>query len=646
MGYYGKFSTIPIGDIKPKGWLKEFLITQKNGLTGHLDEAGHPFDQPFWERESFKNEDDWTPYEQNAYHLDGKYKVGILLDDISLMKQVNEIFEYVLSHPDEDGYLGPSFLKYVKAEGYVGLNRWPHVVLFRALLNKYEIEQKEETLNKLIKHYKMNTDYSNDRDVCNVEIMVKLYEITEDEYFLELAEKSYVMFNEKFSHLSYSMGGMNTNKKPHAHGVSFCEIGKLGAVLYLYTGKKEYLTSCKKGFKRMMRYNLLVDGAPCSCEHLYGNRSSLCSHETCDVVDFAWAMHYLLMATGDGKYADYIEDVVFNAGIGSVTDEFSGLQYFSCPNQVIADRTSNHNLFFRGDKWMSYRPNPGTACCPGNVNRMMPNFASMLWMKKDDTVFATMYSPSKIKFKIKNQEVTIEEKTSYPFENEILLKVSIVKKVNFSIGLKIPLWCENYTIYVNEEEYKEVKAIRGFVKIRKEFADGDTIRIVLDASIRTVECASRGISVKYGALLYALPIETRIGIDTEEKNCSKDFPAYNYYPESEWNYGIVIDDIGAAKLELGIQGLTPWKGYQNNIVIYVPAKKIDSWKINRKNVVRYILGDGQPQKTKKGEFNLTPELPLQEDIFLSTDNEIGMIQLVSYCTTKLRVAIFPKIRRW
>jgi len=643
MKYYGKLRKMPINEIKPKGWLKEFLITQKNGLTGHLNEAGHPFDKPFWERESLENEDDWTPYEQNAYYLDGKYKTGILLEDTSLLEQANEIFEYVLTHPDEDGYLGPHFLKKVKEGDYVGLNRWPHVVFFRALLNKYKIEQREEILNAMIKHYKVKTDYSNDRDVCNVEIMVKLYEITKDKYFLELAEKNYSIFNEKFSHLSYSMSGMNTNKKPHAHGVSFCEIGKLGAVLYLHTGKKEYLDSCTKGFKRMIRYNILVDGAPCSCEYLYGNKSSLCSHEMCDVVDFSWAMHYILMATGDGKYADYIEDIVFNAGIGSVIDEFSGLQYFSCPNQVIADKTSNHNVFFRGGKWMSYRPNPGTACCPGNVNRMMPNFASMLWMEKDDTIFATMYSPSQIKFSIKNEEVTIEEKTGYPFENEILLKITTAKKVNFNLGLRIPGWCENYTIYVNKERYEVVKVQKGFVKVRKDFADGDTIRIILDAKIKTFECANRGISVKYGALLYALPIKTRVEIDTEEKNCSKDFPAYNYYSDSEWNYGIVMDNMGAAKLELGETQQTPWIKDHNSNSIYIPVKKIDNWKINSKNSVHYILGDGQSTKIKKGVFNLTPELPSQEDILASRNNEIKMIQLVPYCTAKLRVAIFPKI---
>lgn len=32
------FMKLPVGSIQPEGWLKEYLIRQKNGLTGHLNE--------------------------------------------------------------------------------------------------------------------------------------------------------------------------------------------------------------------------------------------------------------------------------------------------------------------------------------------------------------------------------------------------------------------------------------------------------------------------------------------------------------------------------------------------------------------------------------------------------------------------------
>lgn len=35
-------------NIKPLGWLKQFLEKQLDGLTGHIEEAGFPFDTVWW----------------------------------------------------------------------------------------------------------------------------------------------------------------------------------------------------------------------------------------------------------------------------------------------------------------------------------------------------------------------------------------------------------------------------------------------------------------------------------------------------------------------------------------------------------------------------------------------------------------------
>jgi len=40
---YAKMSPVPIVAIHPEGWLRQYLVNQRNGLTGHLEEAGYPF---------------------------------------------------------------------------------------------------------------------------------------------------------------------------------------------------------------------------------------------------------------------------------------------------------------------------------------------------------------------------------------------------------------------------------------------------------------------------------------------------------------------------------------------------------------------------------------------------------------------------
>ena len=49
---YEKMQTVDLGAIKPQGWVKEFLATQANGLTGKLRHMGYPYSIAFWKGET------------------------------------------------------------------------------------------------------------------------------------------------------------------------------------------------------------------------------------------------------------------------------------------------------------------------------------------------------------------------------------------------------------------------------------------------------------------------------------------------------------------------------------------------------------------------------------------------------------------
>lgn len=128
-------------------------------------------------------------------------------------------------------------------------------------------------------------------------------------------------------------GELTANRPSHEHGVTFAEVSKLAALLYMYTGDKNQRDIFLAAMKRVFKYHMLSDGTPSTTESLH-DIGALSGHETCDIVEFNLSWGYLLMATGWGDFGDRVERALFNAGMGAVRKDWSGFQYISYPNQV------------------------------------------------------------------------------------------------------------------------------------------------------------------------------------------------------------------------------------------------------------------------------------------------------------------------
>lgn len=639
---YAKFEEVGIRQIKPEGWLGDFLRKQAEGLTGHLEVAGYPFDRVGWDRfdvDTTKSNDNpgWWAYEQTGYWLDGMERLAELLGDRKLKAKAERSFDYVLQNADPDGYLGPKLLK--NSDGW---NRWPHVVFFRAVMAKYSATGDLSLVEAVRRHYLEEPQRHNKaRDVLNVEIMLWAYLKTGDKRLLDMAEKDFAEYNEQCKDDNCVKAQLSP-KKAYAHGVTYNEYSKLGAILYSCTGKKEYLKPVIKAYKKIDRYQMLPDGLHCSNEFLLDN-DYMQSHETCDVTDYTWAMGYLLMATGKAEYADKIEKCIFNAGIGAVEENFKALQYLSCANQLILDRTSNHADFLQGDKWMSYRPNPGTECCAGNVNRFFPNYCARMWMKKGKTIVAALYGASTVTYGTRSAKVTIKEDTAYPFEDQIRFSFSLNGERKLKFCLRLPGWCKNPTLLVNGAP-AEYTVKDGFATIQRVFRNGDLVSLDLPSELEVKDWGPDGRFVEKGPLLYTYGMKGDRQIDEKEERQTKEFPAYNIYPDKPFNYAILPEKgLSFRKTRMGEN---PWSIEGTPYSISVKARRIPSWRTVTRTAIHPVYNlYTRPWKReeKKGKFVFTPRYPSAKTIAKNGVGEIENITLVPYAVAKVRVTVFPKL---
>lgn len=610
---------IGIEGMKAEGWMKEVLTTQRNGLTGHIQVAGAPFDKEGWGDAAQKKMDRWEDFEQTGYWADGALRCGYFIDDPELTRRVKEWVDFQIDHPKEDGFIGPELH-----------NLWPHVVFFRVIMAEYSRNPSPRIIKALSNHYK-NAARSqtliktggpewdfNERTMLHIEMLCWLYQQTNDAFFIEKAEDTYKAFCSRKS--PFTMQAFLSDEVPIVHSVSSFETLKIPVILYINTGKKEYLDAAIHGIQKVYKYHGLADGIPSGNEAHDGNMPNEV-HETCCVSDAQWALGYFLQATGDVQWADLMEKICFNAAFSVIWKDFKSLQYYSSPNQVIARNNSSFCMYVGGQDRMAYRVAHGPACCNGNMNRMIPLFCSRQWMKKGDNgIVAAMYAPSSFTTKLKGSknEITIQEETNYPFEETIRFRMKMKRSTPFSFWLRIPQWCKGASITVNGQAADIVCKAGTFVEVQRKFSDRDIIELKLPMKAKSVSMPYDGVAFERGPLVFSLNVKAQEEITETREHDGIKFQSRILTPLSEWNYAPV--DAENIEVVNSNDYSNLWNPETTPVRLKVKAVTVTNWQLYRDNFTPYM-----PSVIRKGEEKV--------------------IELVPVGTTVLRMTVFPDIRR-
>ncbi|MEV0900455.1 beta-L-arabinofuranosidase domain-containing protein [Actinoplanes sp. NPDC049802] len=223
--------------------------------------------------------------------------------------------------------------------------------------------------------------------------------------------------------------------------------------------------------------------------------------ETCAAIASFQLGWRLLLATGNVKYADEMERVLYNAIAGSTAVDGTAF-FYSTPLQ----RRTGHDG--GGENAPGHRLDwYECACCPPNLARLMASLHTYAATGDDDGLQVHLYADGTVAAGA--HAVTVE--TRYPWDEQITVTVTSSADEPWTLSLRIPAWCPDARLTVNGAPAPSRDQARdGYLRLRRIWHPGDQVVLTLAMPVRLVAAhprvdAVRGaVAVTRGPLVHCL----------------------------------------------------------------------------------------------------------------------------------------------
>jgi len=307
------------------------------------------------------------------------------------------------------------------------------------------------------------------------ENLFNTYALTGDKRFLDLARL--YLLDDFFHPLANG-----ENVLPGRHGYSHVIALSSAAKAYEVLGDERYLRAIRNAWDMIEQTQQYASGAWAADEmfvkpysgQLAATLTSTHNHyETpCCFYAHAKLSRYLTMFTGDAKYGDGLERVLFNTILGALDpDEDGGYFYYS-------DYRAKARKSYYKQKW---------PCCAGTLLQSVADFPLNLYFQDARGVCVNLYAGSELRWKPNGVPVKLAQKTAYPESEQVALWVDPESPVEFSVRLRIPGGLEKPARIAVNGRTERVKAVPGsFAVLSRRWRKGDRIELELPFSSRAV----------------------------------------------------------------------------------------------------------------------------------------------------------------
>jgi DUF1680 family protein len=612
---------LPIGAIKPRGWLRHQLDLMRDGMTGHLGEVSPwcKFENNAWVDPKGKGHSGW---EEMPYWLKGFADLGRVTGDERILKESKKWIDAILASQADDGWFGPEALR-TSLKGNPDL--WPHMLVLNCLQSWHEATGDPRILPFMTRYFKWQTTVPDEkfldgywpkvRGGDNLESIYWLYNRTGEKWLLDLAVKVHRRT------IDWTTGIHDW------HGVNLSQGFREPTIYWMQSREDGHRRGAYRNYEALIgTYGQFPGGGFAADENVRpAYRDPRQGFETCSMVEFMHSFEMLTRITGDPVWADRCEDVAFNSLPAALTADQKALHYLTGANMVQLDRRNKAPGIQNGGTMLSFSPFGVYRCCQHNVSHGWPYFAEELWLATSDRgLCASLYAPSEVTAKVADgKTVTIAETTLYPFLGVITFTMKADAPVRFPLYLRVPRWSGNVELEINRRSVP-CKAKPGeYVVIDREWHDGDAAVVTFEMTpvVKRWQKNRNSASVFYGPLGFSL----QIGEKWMKYGESTRWPEWEVFPTTPFNYGLVLnadkpESSFSVTHRIGLSPENPFTPETTPLRMTAHGRRIPQWTVDANGLLS----------------------PLQDSPVKSAQPE-EQITLIPMGAARLRITAFPVI---
>ncbi len=270
------------------------------------------------------------------------------------------------------------------------------------------------------------------------------------------------------------------NVLPHRHAYSHLNALNSAMQAYLTDGSDKHLQAAKNGMGFVLDQSFATGGwgpgegfvEPGSGGLGASLRDNHASFEgPCGTYGHFKLARYLIRVTGDSRYGDSMEKLMYNVSLGALPLKTSGAAFYYADYNDIGTKTYHEN---------------NCPCCSGSIGQLTADYGISSYFKDATSLFVNLYLPSTARWTGgQGRQVSVTQVTNYPLDGAVVMTIRTTGVTRMALRPRIPAWAGPGTsVLVNGKPWSGALTSGQFAAIDREWRDGDTVTLSLDRPLR------------------------------------------------------------------------------------------------------------------------------------------------------------------